>query len=341
MTQAMGFPPFGVPPLGGIPTEVGTPNAEEPRARRHNENCCLFSRQGSIHEGGDYFNARLHCIQQKPTKVALMLIINADDWGRSVAETNAALKCFKARRITSVSAMVLMKDSERAAELAKNHKLDVGLHLNFAENFTGDRCPGTLGDCQNRIVSFLMRNKYSQLLYNPFLRKQFSYSYEAQAEEFRRLYGNPPSHVDGHHHMHLCANLLLSKVIPVGTKMRRSFSFWPGEKSLLNRTYRALVDRWLARRYRLPDYFFCLFQCIQEKKLGRVAALAKTRNVELMTHPIVQPETEYLMSDDFGLLLQRLDAGSYSRMGFVAGPSPSPVSSEEDPRATQVNRLSQ
>ena len=39
MTQAMDFPPFGVPPLGGIPTEVGTPNAEEPRARRHNENC--------------------------------------------------------------------------------------------------------------------------------------------------------------------------------------------------------------------------------------------------------------------------------------------------------------
>ena len=33
MAQAMDFPPFGVPPSGGIPTEVGTPNAEKPRAR--------------------------------------------------------------------------------------------------------------------------------------------------------------------------------------------------------------------------------------------------------------------------------------------------------------------
>ena len=45
-----------------------------------------------------------------------MLIINADDWGRSVAETNAALRCYEEARITSASAMVFMADSERAAE---------------------------------------------------------------------------------------------------------------------------------------------------------------------------------------------------------------------------------
>ena len=66
-----------------------------------------------------------------------MLIINADDFGRSVAETDAALRCYIAGRITSVSAMVFMADSERAAELAKENELDVGLHLNFTERFTG------------------------------------------------------------------------------------------------------------------------------------------------------------------------------------------------------------
>src|SRR5207237_6047878 len=116
---------------------------------------------------------------------------------------------------------------------------------------------------------FLMRNKYSHLLYNPFLRREFSYSYEAQAGEFVRLFGRPPSHVDGHHHMHLCGNLLLSAVIPAGMKIRRNFSFWPGEKSWLNRTYRGLVDRWLARKYRLTDYFFDLSQSLQEQKLDR------------------------------------------------------------------------
>lgn len=34
-----------------------------------------------------------------------MLIVNADDWGRSLAEADAALRCLKRERITSVSVM--------------------------------------------------------------------------------------------------------------------------------------------------------------------------------------------------------------------------------------------
>ena len=81
---------------------------------------------------------------------------------------------------------------------------------------------------------------------------------------------------------------------------------------MLNRTYRWLVDRWLARRYCLPDYFFDLTQCIEEKKLDRVAALAKSSDVELMTHPIVHKEEAYLMSDEFGVMLERLNIGGYA-----------------------------
>jgi predicted glycoside hydrolase/deacetylase ChbG (UPF0249 family) len=241
-----------------------------------------------------------------------MLIINADDFGRSGVETDAALGCYQEGRITSVSAMVFMEDSERAAELAKENELDVGLHLNFGEPFTGKNHPAKLGEYHGRTIRYLMGNKYAQLVYNPLLRKEFAYSYEAQAAEFVRLFGRPPSHIDGHHHMHLCANMLLSKIIPAGMKIRRNFSFWPSEKSLLNRTYRALVDRWLARRYRLPDYFFDLMQGIREKKLDRVAALAKSNNVELMTHPVVDQEAEYLMSDEFRLMLERLEIGGYA-----------------------------
>jgi predicted glycoside hydrolase/deacetylase ChbG (UPF0249 family) len=241
-----------------------------------------------------------------------MLIINADDWGRSVAETDAALRCYKGARITSVSAMVFMKDSERAAELAKENDLDVGLHLNFTDRFAANHYPATLGNYHQKIVDFLTANKYAQLLYNPFLRKEFAYSYEAQAGEFARLFEKPPSHIDGHHHMHLCANLLLSDLIPAGTKMRRNFSFWPREKSIVNRTYRSLIDRWLARKYQLPDYFFDLSQCIQERKLTQVTALAESNTVELMTHPIDATESEYLMRDEFWAVLQRLEIGGYA-----------------------------
>jgi len=61
-----------------------------------------------------------------------MLIINADDWGRSRTETDAALQCYEKGRITSASAMVFMEDSERAADIAKENQVDVGLHLNFS-----------------------------------------------------------------------------------------------------------------------------------------------------------------------------------------------------------------
>ena len=143
--------------------------------------------------------------------------------------------------------MVFMGDSKRAAKLAKDHQLDdVGLHLNFSEEFMDASCPEALKEHHRRIVRFLRRNKYAQLLYNPLLRKAFACSYRAQMEEFARLFEKLPSHVDGHHHMHLCANLLLSRPMPAGTRVRRNFSFWPGEKSPLNRAYRALVDRWLA-----------------------------------------------------------------------------------------------
>jgi len=37
-----------------------------------------------------------------------MLIINADNWGRSAVETDAVLTCYQEGRITSVSAMMFM-----------------------------------------------------------------------------------------------------------------------------------------------------------------------------------------------------------------------------------------
>ena len=240
-----------------------------------------------------------------------MLIINADDWGRSRAETDTILQCGRRGRITSVSAMVFMEDSERAAGLARENGIDVGLHLNFSQQFTGNTVSPTLRNHHRRIVAFLTTNKYLQLFYNPFLRTQFAYSCQSQLEEFTRLFGRAPTHIDGHHHMHLCANVLFSKLIPAGTLVRRNFSFWPGEKTLFNRAYRRVVDRWLARRYRLMDYFFDLTQCMKENKWRKVAALARSADVELMTHPVNQEEQAYLISGDFYEFLQEVQLGNY------------------------------
>jgi hypothetical protein len=95
-------------------------------------------------------------------------------------------------------------------------------------------------------------------------------------------------------------------------RIRRNFSFWAGEKNWFNRAYRSLVDRWLARRYRLTDYFFDLTQSIREQKMDRVMALAESSKIELMTHPIYDLESEYLMSDQFQAMLQRVNVGGYA-----------------------------
>ena len=83
-----------------------------------------------------------------------MLIINADDWGRNKTTTDNSLVCFKNGRITSVSAMVFMEDSQRAAALALDHGLDAGLHLNFTTKFNQNITSSKLLECQQRITTF-------------------------------------------------------------------------------------------------------------------------------------------------------------------------------------------
>jgi len=241
-----------------------------------------------------------------------MLIVNADDWGGWKSATDAALPCWEAGRVTSVSAMVFMEDSERAARLAGEADMEVGLHLNLNLPFTSSACPEDLKRYHRRTCCWLRLNKCSQLIYNPLLSRFIRRLYAAQVEEFERLYAQRPSHIDGHQHMHLCANILLGDVIPRGERVRRNFSFWPGEKGALNRAYRRNVDYWLARRYRLADYFFSLADCLQNHRLRRAFGLAKTANVELMAHPEKPAEYEWLMSSDFLFLTRGLEIRSYA-----------------------------
>jgi len=241
-----------------------------------------------------------------------MIIVNADDWGRSQKETDAALKCYRTGRITSVTGMVFMADSERAADIALSNNVPVGLHINLNEPFTGKSSPEYTRSAQRRIAEFLNKNKYMQLLHNPFLAGPIRDVFNAQLEEFCRLYRRSPSHFDGHQHMHLCTSMLIVAPIPRGEKIRRSFSFESGEKSLVNRSYRACVNRRIRSRYRLTDYFFALSERLQpEERFTRVCTLARDAAVELMTHPVVPEEQAFLLSDRYGAAMEPLRKGSF------------------------------
>ncbi len=241
-----------------------------------------------------------------------MLIINADDLGRNSLTTDRILACYGRGRITSTSAMVFMEDSERAAKLSRAAGLDTGLHLNFTEEFTGKGCNDLLLDYHRSLVRCLTRSRFASLFYHPMLRNKFHYVFQAQITEFVRLYNAPPSHFDGHHHMHLCANMLFGAFIPKGQKVRRNPSFRAGEKSAANRLYRALVDWWLLRKYRSTESLFSLPSCRRSGNLGAAIERSRSAHVELETHPEMDEDFHYLMSDEFLEAISKVERGTYS-----------------------------
>src|SRR5260370_13715825 len=171
-----------------------------------------------------------------------LLNINADDWGRDRLNTDRTLDCVICGAVSSVSAMMFMKDSERSAAIARERRIDTGLHLNLTTKFSVAGCPSRLMEHQERLATYLRRWRLAQPVVHPGLIRSFEYVVAAQLEEFERLYGAAPERIDGHHHMHLCANVLLAKLLPAGTMIRRNFSFRPGAKSFGNRPFRRLWD---------------------------------------------------------------------------------------------------
>ncbi|HZU22502.1 MAG TPA: ChbG/HpnK family deacetylase [Terriglobales bacterium] len=259
--------------------------------------------------------------QQAATSIGRgALILNADDWGRDAATTDRIFDCARAGALSSVSAMVFMQDSERSAAIAREHHIDAGLHLNLTLPFSGPDVPGRLVDEQARVADFLQRRRFSQVIFHPGLKRSFQYVVEAQIGEFARLFGQSPRRVDGHHHMHLCANVLLGNLLPAGTIARRNFSFSAGEKSLGNRFYRRFRDRVLARRHILADYFYSLPPLTPEHRLRRIFALAQHCAVEVETHPIRPDEYRFLAGGEiFQKFAGLIIAPNYALRPIAAG----------------------
>jgi len=200
--------------------------------------------------------------------------------------------------VSSASAMVFMKDSVRAASLARERGIDCGLHLNFTTLFSAPGCPPPLKEHQERIRRYLKGNRLAQTVYHPGLASSFKYLVAAQIEEFERIFGCAPCRFDGHHHMHLCANVLIGRLMPAGAMVRRNFSFRAPEKGWVNRLYRRTIDRMLAKRYRLTDYFFSLPPLEPQSRIDEIFSIARGSIVEIETHPVNPEEYRFLTSDE-------------------------------------------
>jgi predicted glycoside hydrolase/deacetylase ChbG (UPF0249 family) len=256
-----------------------------------------------------------------------MLIVNADDLGRNAEVTDRIFDCFRRGRITSASAMVFMSDSERAAALATDAGLETGLHLNLDLPFDGPTPPGRLREHHGRVIAYLQQDKWRQLIFNPALRGSFRYVFQAQWEEYGRLFGRAPVKVDGHDHMHLCMNMIVDGLIPRGQRVRRNLTFVRGQRHFVNRLYRRLVDAWLVRRYACTDAFFAIDPVSDLRRQERIVRQGRSLIVELMVHPGLREEYEHLLSPDFGTLIRDISLGTYSLIPspFDGTPSGTPL----------------
>jgi predicted glycoside hydrolase/deacetylase ChbG (UPF0249 family) len=246
-----------------------------------------------------------------------VLIVNADDLGYNRPTTDAVAECFRAGRITSATAMVYMADSDRAAQMAREMDLPVGLHVNLSEPFDDPHTPREVHDRHLSVVrrfggpSFIFRSR--RWTFDPRLREPTERCIADQLDRFEALYGRAPTHIDGHLHVHVCPNVALARTIPPGIGMRNALGGGPDPGGLMSRVI-AARQRVLFRHRLTTRHFLNITGLHPEFVDGgvrRLLGLARETSVEVMAHPGFGHEYTQLMSDDWARWTEGLPVGSY------------------------------
>ena len=127
-----------------------------------------------------------------------LLIVNADDLGRTAAINEGVFAAHRRGIVTSATLMVAYPAAvEAAARLAEHPDLGVGLHVALTGGrpvLPPERLP-SLVDADGR----LPRRRQDLGSPDPV---EVAAEVRAQLDRFRRLTGRLPTHFDGHHHCH-------------------------------------------------------------------------------------------------------------------------------------------
>jgi predicted glycoside hydrolase/deacetylase ChbG (UPF0249 family) len=247
------------------------------------------------------------------------LIVNADDWGGFREGTDAIEACFEAGAISSSTAMVHMADSRRAAEMALERKRPIGLHLNLTQPFDGLDAPAGARERQGRLCGHFARLGARRWVLSPDPRIHglVADGIRDQLEQFIDLYGHEPTHVDSHHHVHVCPDVFLSRALPRGLRVRQTLSPPPGSghspKTLVRETKHGI----LARRFATTERMWVAHELSPADgavPIATAAAIANARSVEIMAHPSFEGELRVLLSEEWLQALAGAPLGPYSKL---------------------------
>lgn len=256
-----------------------------------------------------------------------LLVVNADDWGGFREGTDAIESCFAIGAISSTSAMIHMADSRRAAELARERERPTGLHLNLTQPYDAPAIPAPVRERQLRLCthfSSLARRRWT-LSPNPRTHRLIADGIRDQLQEFRERYECEPTHVDSHHHVHVCPDVFLSRALVRGTRVRQALSFAPGArergvKGFATGMARTAKQRLLASRYLTTERFWCAAELSDGDgavPIARAAAYAATHSIEIMVHPSFESDIAVLRSGPWLRALHEAPLGSYAALTRV------------------------
>ncbi len=205
-----------------------------------------------------------------------LLIVNADDFGRSPGINLGVILAHEQGVVTSASAMVRWPAAAEAAALAREHPdLGVGLHVDLSE--------------------WAHRDGEWQIVYEVAASDRDAVQAEvgAQLERFEALFGGPPTHLDSHQHVHR-QEPVRSVVVEAGRSLGVPVrDFTPGI------VYRGDFYGQAGRGEPYPEGISL------ESLLGLISALPPGVT-ELGCHPAAEPELESSYSaervDELGVL---------------------------------------
>jgi chitin disaccharide deacetylase len=114
-----------------------------------------------------------------------VLIVNADDFGRSPGVNRGVIRAHEQGIVTSATLMVKWPAADQAAAYARRSSLSVGLHLD-------------LGEWEYRDGEWHPRYEVLEARMADSVADEIG----RQLERFERLTGRPPTHLDSHQHVH-------------------------------------------------------------------------------------------------------------------------------------------
>jgi len=219
--------------------------------------------------------------------LARLLIVNADDFGRSTGVDDGIVRAHREGIVTSTTFMANAPGAQHAASLAlSTPSLDVGVHLvlTYARPLSN---PSRIRSLVREDGSFW---RPSELVARPIDRAEALTEYRAQFARARELIRREPTHVDTHHwvHDHPALSWALCELAQETGAAARAHT--PEQR-----------DEYRAKGVRTPDHFTREFQHPGHIALADLLALLSRLQdgvTELMCHP-GEPDAELVATSAY------------------------------------------